>query len=232
MEPNMPQRRTPKDRDRRAALASQAADIWPDAPSDTPEQATLPIDIETMRASARRLLVEDAELPSTEDELKTLILELRGYIMLAIPEVEAATGRLDEDDIPRKCALACVDEARTRLSLEGAATLPAGFAHAQRLARSVNALCDHFDNLTHPATGQVEECWIDTGSGPGRVVQVHVCVDEDPEAAYQRILDHGMTCPTCRALDGDGNAKGDDCGAARRLHLAWRMAQRQLAERR
>ncbi|MFI0528560.1 hypothetical protein ACH3XX_00750 [Streptomyces scabiei] len=36
MEPNMPQRRTPKDRDRRAALAAQAADIWPDPPAPPP----------------------------------------------------------------------------------------------------------------------------------------------------------------------------------------------------
>lgn len=32
----MPQRRTPKDRDRRAALAAQAADIWPDPPAPPP----------------------------------------------------------------------------------------------------------------------------------------------------------------------------------------------------
>lgn len=32
----MPQRRTLKDRARRAALADQAADIWPDPPSPPP----------------------------------------------------------------------------------------------------------------------------------------------------------------------------------------------------
>jgi hypothetical protein len=99
-----------------------------------------------MRATARRLLAEGAEPPMPE-ELDTLALTLHGMIMLAIPEVEAAAGRLPEDDIPRACALACIGEARMRLGLEPGRTLPAGIAHAQRLARSINALCDLYANL-------------------------------------------------------------------------------------
>lgn len=105
-----------------------------------------PLDLETMRAAVRRLLAEDAELPTVE-ELQTLILQLRGHIMLLIPEVEKATGGLPEDDVPRACALACIGEARMRLNLEPGRSLPAGIAHAQRLARSVNALIDHWQNL-------------------------------------------------------------------------------------
>lgn len=111
-----------------------------------PARDMRPLDIETMRGSARRLLAEDAELP-TADELKTLTLALRGHMMLLIPDVEDAAQALPEDDIPRACALACVGEARMRLGLEPGATLPGGIAHAQRLARSVNALCDHVENL-------------------------------------------------------------------------------------
>lgn len=107
----------------------------------------VPIDVQTMRETATRLLSEDAELPSTE-ELETLTLLLRGMVMLAIPEIEKATGKLPEDDVPRACALACVGEARMRLRLEPSNhTLPAGVAHAQRLARSVRALADHYVNL-------------------------------------------------------------------------------------
>ncbi|MEU1556933.1 hypothetical protein ABZ517_30130 [Streptomyces scabiei] len=86
------------------------------------------------------------------------------------------------------------------------------------------------DTGTSSATSRVEERWLDTGSGPGRTVQVRVygCVNEGPEAAYQRILDHGMHCATCRALDEDGRANGD-CDTARRLNLAWGMARRQTA---
>ncbi|MFD7284054.1 DUF6415 family natural product biosynthesis protein [Streptomyces sp. NPDC059862] len=116
-------------------------------PTGTAEAATLPVDIATMRDSARRLLAEEAE-PPMPDELKTLTLQLRGHIMLAIPEVETAAAGLPEDDIPRACALACVGEARMRLNLEPGRSLPAGIAHAHRLARSVNALCDHYENLS------------------------------------------------------------------------------------
>lgn len=112
--------------------------------ADTAERA--PVDLETMRAAARRLLAETAEPPMPE-ELETLTLQLRGHIMLTIPEVEKAAGRLPEDDVPRACALACIGEAHIRLGLEPGRTLPAGIAHAQRLARSVNALCDHYENL-------------------------------------------------------------------------------------
>ncbi|AEM87880.1 DUF6415 family natural product biosynthesis protein [Streptomyces violaceusniger] len=105
-----------------------------------------PLGIRTMRASARRLLAEDAELPST-DEVETLTLRLRGHIMVAVPEVEQMVGTLPRDDTRRACARACIGEARMRMRLEPGATLPARIAHAQRLARSVNALCDHYENL-------------------------------------------------------------------------------------
>ncbi|HZF92092.1 DUF6415 family natural product biosynthesis protein [Streptomyces sp.] len=105
-----------------------------------------PLDVEAMRTAARRLLVEDAELPS-DDELDTLTLQLRGHLMLAIPVVEALAARLPEDDVPRACAHAGIGEARMRLGLEPRQALPARIAHAQRLARSVNALCDHYENL-------------------------------------------------------------------------------------
>ncbi|MBQ1090646.1 DUF6415 family natural product biosynthesis protein [Streptomyces sp. B93] len=105
------------------------------------------MDVETMRATARRLLADTAEPPSPED-LETLTLQLRGHIMVAIPEVEAARHRLPKDDIPGACALACVGEARLRLgTTPHNDTLPARIAHAQRLARIVNALCDHHENL-------------------------------------------------------------------------------------
>ena len=142
----MPQRRTPEDRARRVALADQAADLWPEAPSATSHEPSPPLDIETMRESARSLLVEGATIPSG-DELETLALQLRGYIMVAIPEVEAAAARLGEADVPRACALAGVREARTRLDLVADPTRSGEITHIQRLARSVNSLCDHYENL-------------------------------------------------------------------------------------
>ena len=105
-----------------------------------------PLDLATMRSAVRRLLAEDAQPPSLE-ELDTLTLQLRGHVMLLIPDVEKAAGRLPENDVPRACALACVGESRMRLNLEPGHGLPAGIAHAQRLARSVNALCDHIEHI-------------------------------------------------------------------------------------
>ncbi|MGW3090869.1 DUF6415 family natural product biosynthesis protein [Streptomyces sp. NPDC001108] len=123
-------------------MANRTADHGTDSKPDH-----VPIDVQTMRETAASLLAEDAELPSSE-ELETTTLLLRGMIMVAIPEIETAAGKLPEDDVPRACALACVGEARMRLRLEPSnGTLPAAVAHAQRLARSVRALSDHYVNL-------------------------------------------------------------------------------------
>ncbi|MEU2859913.1 DUF6415 family natural product biosynthesis protein [Streptomyces mirabilis] len=99
-----------------------------------------------MRSAVRRLLAEDAQPPSL-DELETLTLQLRGHIALLIPEVEATAGRLPKDDVPRYCALACVGEARGKLSQQARPGAGGDAAHARRLARVLNALCDHHENL-------------------------------------------------------------------------------------
>lgn len=67
---------------------------------------------------------------------------------------------------------------------------------------------------------RVEERWLDTGAGAGRMVQVLVYDDEDAQSAYRRILDHGTACQECRSGDGDLGS----CETALRLHRAWRMA--------
>jgi hypothetical protein len=156
---------------------------------------TYPIDPATMRAAALRLLAEDAELPSDE-ELDTLTVQLRGHLMLAIPIVEALADRLPEDDVPRACARAGITEARTRLGLEPRQALPARIAHAQRLARSVNALCDHYENLS--------------GEQP---------LDLDPaRSALLRLGNHCIHCPTCSARDETTGANLNlTCATAERL---------------
>lgn len=80
----------------------------------------LPIDIETMRTTAHRLLADDAE-PHTPDELQTLTLQLRGHLMLAIPEVETAILAVPEDTEARTAALACISEARRHMASSPAA---------------------------------------------------------------------------------------------------------------
>ncbi|MFJ9714758.1 DUF6415 family natural product biosynthesis protein [Streptomyces sp. NPDC101213] len=109
-------------------------------------QEQCPPDIATMRATVRRLLAADAE-PPAPDELSTLALLLRGHINVLIPSVAAAALRLPKDDVPRACAMACVGEARMRLRLGDGDTDTVRTAVAVRLARSVNALADHYETL-------------------------------------------------------------------------------------
>ncbi|MEV6835531.1 DUF6415 family natural product biosynthesis protein [Streptomyces sp. NPDC051133] len=107
----------------------------------------LPPDIATMRATARRLLAEDAA-PIGPDELETLRLTLRGHLQLLIPVIEAMTLGLPKDDVPRACALAGAREATMRLRLGVGDYPPVRMSVTMKLARSVNALCDHYENLS------------------------------------------------------------------------------------
>jgi hypothetical protein len=117
------------------------------SPSTVEQRDSRPPDIKTMRDSAHLLLAEDAELPVLDD-LDTFALALRGHIQLLIPEVAQAAGREPKDSIPRYCALACIGEARNKLRLGTDGTLPIRLSSARKLARVLNALCDHYENLS------------------------------------------------------------------------------------
>lgn len=99
-----------------------------------------------MRATARPLLAEDAE-PLCAGELGVVVSMLRGHLQVLLPDVGKLAGRQPKDDIPRACALACCGEARMRLRLDDGETPDVRTAAARRLARSVMALCDHYENL-------------------------------------------------------------------------------------
>ncbi|MFJ2719353.1 DUF6415 family natural product biosynthesis protein [Streptomyces sp. NPDC087437] len=102
-----------------------------------------------MRASVRRLLAADIE-PPAPDVLETLAQTLRGHINALIPAVEAVTRGLPKNDVPRICAMACIGEARMRLRMGDGDNDAVRLAVAVRLARSVNALADHYENLGGP----------------------------------------------------------------------------------
>ncbi|MFF9309681.1 DUF6415 family natural product biosynthesis protein [Streptomyces sp. NPDC014748] len=109
-----------------------------------------PLDVRLMRQSALRLIGETAVVPG-DAELDVLTLRMRGHLQLLIPEVEKAARARPTDDIPRYCALACVGEAGLRLNARVQAAQDA-LPRARRLARSLNALCDHYESLTEPMT--------------------------------------------------------------------------------
>ncbi|MGW0824464.1 DUF6415 family natural product biosynthesis protein [Streptomyces sp. NPDC002845] len=124
-------------------------------PNTTAETPALPVDIETMRAGARRLLGPDdgpGMLPPPADEMNTLTRLLRGHLELLAPEVEQAAGELKEGSILRYSALGCVWEARSRLEAEPGRRYGGAAGHARRLARVLNVLCDHYETLTQPVT--------------------------------------------------------------------------------
>lgn len=105
-----------------------------------------------MRAVVDRLLDPDAApeaLPPAPDEIETLTLQLRGHLALLLPEVEDTANRLPRSSIPRYCALACIGEARERLRTEPTPRYGGPVGHARRLARTLNALADHWEALAH-----------------------------------------------------------------------------------
>ncbi|MFE5547660.1 DUF6415 family natural product biosynthesis protein [Streptomyces sp. NPDC056534] len=86
-----------------------------------------------------------------ESRLKKLIQALRGMLFLILPEVTAAAGRYPKGDMPRVCALVGIEEAWRRIRTRHVpATSPWALRQAQRLARSVMALTDHYVNLGGP----------------------------------------------------------------------------------
>ncbi|MFK0173447.1 DUF6415 family natural product biosynthesis protein [Streptomyces sp. NPDC090306] len=109
---------------------------------------TLPPDVATMRKAVDLLLDPDAAVPDNE-HLAALTTRLRGHLFLMIHVVEGLALQVPAADIPRWCALAAVGEAQTRVRVEPGWGPPDGYpAHARRLARALNALCDHYDALT------------------------------------------------------------------------------------
>jgi hypothetical protein len=116
-----------------------------------------PPDIETMRDVIDRLLDPDAvpaALPPAGAELETLTLQLRGHLGLMLPEVEETAKRLPAESIPRYCALVSVDEARARLRAEPTRRFGGPAGHARRLARTLPALCDHWEALAKVAASE------------------------------------------------------------------------------
>jgi hypothetical protein len=112
------------------------------------------VDIATMRETAQILLGPDGApdvLPPAPAEVDTLTATLRGHLELLAPEVELAATRLDSESIPRFCALACVGEARGKLRSAPRPGQYGAVAYARRLARVLNALCDHHEKLTGEA---------------------------------------------------------------------------------
>ncbi|MEU2900641.1 DUF6415 family natural product biosynthesis protein [Streptomyces sp. NPDC001273] len=121
------------------------------APPPAAEEQILPVDIVTMRETVSRLLDTDAmpeTLPPADDELADLIATVRGHIEVLAPEVEAAGRNLTPGSTRRYTTLGCVWEARSRLEGQPSPRFGGAPGYARRLARTLNALCDHYEALS------------------------------------------------------------------------------------
>ncbi|MGC9538489.1 DUF6415 family natural product biosynthesis protein [Streptomyces sp. UG1] len=122
-------------------------------PPTTAEQGQAPPDIETMRETTRRVLGPDdaPDLLPPAAEVDTLAAALRGHLELLIPEVAETAGPRPYS-VQTYCALACVGEARRKLSVAPGPTLEARVVHARKLARVLDSLCDHHERLGETAS--------------------------------------------------------------------------------
>ncbi|WP_217552028.1 DUF6415 family natural product biosynthesis protein [Streptomyces sp. GbtcB6] len=116
-----------------------------------------PIDVPAMRASARRLLSGDAGDPAP-DEVPVMISTLRGHLELITPVVERVAALKPDDDrgwtVPVNCAIIAAADTRRTMRVETPSGRESAVRHARRLARRLNAMCDHFQTLVsdHPET--------------------------------------------------------------------------------
>ncbi|MEU4484625.1 DUF6415 family natural product biosynthesis protein [Streptomyces purpurascens] len=104
------------------------------------------MDIETMQQAAQDVVDNGAKITDA-DELETIILLLRGMIMVLIPEVEKGLAEHPKNHTPSICARAGITEARTRAHIVPGSDIPQLVGHAQRLARGVLALIRHHRKL-------------------------------------------------------------------------------------
>ncbi|MEU0967852.1 DUF6415 family natural product biosynthesis protein [Streptomyces sp. NPDC005917] len=125
-------------------------------PAETEQVEALPLDIPTMRATARRLLAADAGEPAA-DEVPVLLSTLRGHLELIVPVVERCAAFKPDDDqrwmAPVNCAIIAAADTRRAMSAEIHPGADAAVRHARRLARRLNAMCDHFETLISDPIG-------------------------------------------------------------------------------
>ncbi|MFB7595779.1 DUF6415 family natural product biosynthesis protein [Streptomyces sp. NPDC056160] len=106
----------------------------------------MPVAPVTVRAAASWFL-DQLTLPR-HGTVKAFEADFRQTLEQLVPRIEQLAADLPADDVPRKVALAGVEEARWRLVEPGAAGLQGEVERVKRLARSVISLCGHFDALS------------------------------------------------------------------------------------
>ncbi|MFD5425197.1 DUF6415 family natural product biosynthesis protein [Streptomyces sp. NPDC127084] len=100
-----------------------------------------PPDLATMRDVARQVMA-DEETASAE-----LVPAMCGFVYLMVPEVQALIRHAPLGDVPAQVAQVAVDGACRQVKTPPGGGLTAARRHARKIATSLLALCDHYENL-------------------------------------------------------------------------------------
>ncbi|MEW2631773.1 DUF6415 family natural product biosynthesis protein [Streptomyces sp. NPDC048389] len=114
---------------------------------DTAE--TRPVDVATMRDTARRLL--SLEEPPLREDLDVVTDALRGHVQLLVPEIRALIRAQPAGDLHAGIAQVGIEEASRRLTTPLGFGPDAAYRRARKLALSVCSLCDHYEHLSPSA---------------------------------------------------------------------------------
>ncbi|MGW1978602.1 DUF6415 family natural product biosynthesis protein [Streptomyces sp. NPDC001889] len=120
-------------------------------------------DIGAMRMMYRRLL-SGTDVPSLPAQLQSLTETLHTYVTELMPRVEVLIRSRPVNDQPALVAQAGLAEATRRVHTPPGFGAAAVYRHAERLARSVGALCDHYENLCHaplPTCEKLVRTWVE-----------------------------------------------------------------------
>ncbi|WP_432042450.1 DUF6415 family natural product biosynthesis protein [Streptomyces cadmiisoli] len=115
--------------------------------SDTRDDPAVPASSTGLLRAQASWFIDQRSLPRHQI-VKAFDEDFQGQLGRLIPQIEHLCDALPPDDVPAKVALACVGAARQRLKEPEAAGLRGEVERVERLARSVVALCDHYDALT------------------------------------------------------------------------------------
>ncbi|NEB05351.1 DUF6415 family natural product biosynthesis protein [Streptomyces sp. SID13726] len=157
-------------------------------PEAAAAEVTEPPDIATMRGTVDRLLDPDSvpdALPPAGAELETLTAAVIGHLEILIPQAEAVADRPTVGLMARHGLIACISDARGRLASQPSARYGGPAGHARRLARALNALCNHYEEL-HQETRPV---------APTRVKWCQRCGKPLLPGTYDRIDNERPTGP-------------------------------------
>ncbi|MFI1184265.1 DUF6415 family natural product biosynthesis protein [Streptomyces sp. NPDC020799] len=104
-----------------------------------------PLDLVTIRATARRALTERPQAMPRAEEIREITLTLRGHLELMLTEARERDGQFEPGTTQWYRWTALIERTRAELDIGSGNGLYSAFAHMQALARTTNSLADLLD---------------------------------------------------------------------------------------